>query len=407
MLLLGVSSVLLILTRNNHQVLSLDFLVILGIISYPLYLWHYPLIAFSNIFEISTPILPFILLVLALFLGWVTYRFFEVYTRKITGRTPIILLTVMVICLGLIGCYFENTEGLPSRPQIKATLGNLKQLKRTPASDGFCDAIAAQAGIITRLFHYCRSTTKVFDASYVAVIGDSHAHAMFPGISLALKKNNIETLLLSNSSCPSFIGGEMGSTLKSVDKCAAMIEQIFNVLNRLPNLNKVIIVSRGPTYSEEKGFGEIESSWEKRPDKFRSYFANSHSYDAGRDYFSSLEHTIGHLTKQHKQVFLLLENPELGFSPQSCIDRPHHLFTKKCKVAFQTFQVRMKVYRDKINEIKFRNPALVLLDPAESLCDQEWCYAMKNGELLYADDDHLSVLGSQYVADNLIDKIVK
>jgi hypothetical protein len=48
--------------------------------------------------------------------------------------------------------------------------------------------------------------------------------------------------------------------------------------------------------------------------------------------------------------------------------------------------------------------AIKVIDLAEALCDQHWCYGAKDGTLFYIDDDHLSHRGASYVVKRLWDK---
>ena len=63
----------------NRVALSHPFLVWFGIISYPLYLWHWPLLAYVRILEGGLPSVSVRvgLILLAVFLAWLTYRFIE------------------------------------------------------------------------------------------------------------------------------------------------------------------------------------------------------------------------------------------------------------------------------------------------------------------------------------------
>ena len=63
----------------NRSVLASRILVWLGLISYPLYLWHWPLLTFTRIFENETPkgVIRLEVVVISIVLSWVTYRLVE------------------------------------------------------------------------------------------------------------------------------------------------------------------------------------------------------------------------------------------------------------------------------------------------------------------------------------------
>ena len=63
-------------------------MVWIGLISYPLYLWHWPLLSLARILEGATPSVTMRLWVIAasVVLAWTTHRFIELPLRTTTGR---------------------------------------------------------------------------------------------------------------------------------------------------------------------------------------------------------------------------------------------------------------------------------------------------------------------------------
>jgi hypothetical protein len=51
-------------------------------------------------------------------------------------------------------------------------------------------------------------------------------------------------------------------------------------------------------------------------------------------------------------------------------------------------------------------PTVKKFDLAAQFCDDKRCTAMQNGELLYRDEDHLSLAGAQHIAPGLVDVIL-
>ncbi len=90
----------------NRVVLSNRVLVWFGLISYPLYLWHWPLLSFAWIIESNDPSRQMRLaaVALAIVLAWLTYRFIETPVRfgKRGGVKLAALILIMTI-LGFVG----------------------------------------------------------------------------------------------------------------------------------------------------------------------------------------------------------------------------------------------------------------------------------------------------------------
>ncbi|MDI3563931.1 acyltransferase family protein [Bradyrhizobium sp. Arg816] len=117
-----VGSVAIILAGSNAVVnkfiLSNRVAVSIGLISYPLYLWHWPLIAFSYVIRGKPPtsLMAFGIVITSLLLAWATYRFIERPVRLNPNRlrcTSIVAACVAV--LGASGLTVWVIDGVPQR----------------------------------------------------------------------------------------------------------------------------------------------------------------------------------------------------------------------------------------------------------------------------------------------------
>ncbi|MGY4357706.1 peptidoglycan/LPS O-acetylase OafA/YrhL [Bradyrhizobium sp. i1.3.6] len=109
----------------NKTILSNRAAVSIGLISYPLYLWHWPLIAFSYVIRGKPPtsLMAFGLVVASLLLAWATYRFIEQPVRLNSNRfryTAIAAACVAV--LGASGLMVSIIGGVPQRFQASLDL---------------------------------------------------------------------------------------------------------------------------------------------------------------------------------------------------------------------------------------------------------------------------------------------
>src|SRR5690606_36478938 len=88
----------------NRVVLSRQPLVLLGLISYPLYLWHWPILSFARILSTDelAPSWLSACVALSFVLAWLTYRFIETpirHGRRLRRATPA-LSSAMVTLAG-------------------------------------------------------------------------------------------------------------------------------------------------------------------------------------------------------------------------------------------------------------------------------------------------------------------
>ena len=156
------------------------------------------------------------------------------------------------------------------------------------------------------------------------------------------------------------------------------------------------------------GYGVIDNGGKPLHYHFEPLFSQKKIYDQKKLFINAVEQTFQTYNSNRKfSFYYLLENPELGFSPKNCMIRPFAILPTECKLPYKSYISRSKEYREFIYSIINDYPNITLLDPQKLFCRNSFCYAIKDGKMLYADDDHLSVDGSilqaQYFAYQLLE----
>jgi len=210
----------------NAKVLSNRMLVGVGLISFPLYLWHWPLLSFAHIVEGDLAIETRIgAVVLSVLLAWLTYRFIEKpIQQRGTGKMVVPMLVLMTIAgsagyaidwdNGLEGYgyrvreksdfadYFENS--LP-RQHYFETLG-LWDKWRTDCD--FYDGKKYRSGQSTNVpvDHIDKScyTRDPAKKHTVFLWGDSHVQQLYYGLSRNLSPD-WQVLIVASSGCAAAI----------------------------------------------------------------------------------------------------------------------------------------------------------------------------------------------------------
>ncbi len=107
----------------NKKLLAHPLLVFIGLISYPLYLWHWPLLAFAKIMDLGeTPVeIRATLALVSVPLAWLTYRFVELPIRFGNNQyNKTLLLSALMALMFAIGYGTFLAKGLPFRMPDKA-----------------------------------------------------------------------------------------------------------------------------------------------------------------------------------------------------------------------------------------------------------------------------------------------
>jgi peptidoglycan/LPS O-acetylase OafA/YrhL len=401
--IIGVMSIIANQSGFVNKFLSLRPMVFVGLISYPIYLWHWPVFSYIRIMELGTP--PFWLLflgaVLSFFLAWLTYVFVEKSFRyRFITKNSVVSLCSVMIFLFIAAYGITLYDGLPDRDSSQYAVNSKEQMVREPSQDQDCINLFKNKDEAPV---YCRYNKQQGSKGIIAIVGDSHAHVLFPGIAELASKKKFETLMLANSGCPTFIGTMTGRNDIEKNQCIRNINKILSFVENNKNIVTVIIASRGPQYLTGNGFGPTEIDGPFPP----IYSQKNENWRKPSDIFESgLLSTINSLQKNNKKVAYFIQVPELGINAIDCIGRPLSILNRKNNMpSYSSYKDRMKGYRAIIARIKTETPELSVVDVEHLFCDSSNCYGMMDGKLLYADNNHLSVFGSRRVAPVIIEAL--
>ncbi len=392
--LLGVVMVIASANGVVNRILALKPLVFIGLISYPLYLWHWPLLSYTRIMESGSPDYWILwgCVVLAVLLAWLTWRFVEkpLRSKAKSSRVYLLVSSMLILMMGSVLIYQEN--GFEDRASLSYAKKAMLQMKREPKTNQACiDLIGHE-----RAPRYCRLEGNEKN-EWIAVIGDSHADALFRGVAEEAEKIGFGALLLANSGCPPLLGTVAGQEPKR-SKCADEINKVIQSVGSQKKIKRVIIATRGPSYITGRGFGPAEVNNNAEPIAYDSSALKESSRPIDV-FLRGLEVTVQYLVDADKSVYYFLQVPELGVPAKNCLGRPLRLTkTTDCVISLYEFRERMEEYRQNIKALTTKLSTLKLIDPLPLFCDELVCRGIINDTLFYADDDHLSVNGSRYVA---------
>jgi len=227
------------------------------------------------------------------------------------------------------------------------------------------------------------------------VWGDSHAEHLFPGIIKSDKYNN--WLLLEQSSCPPLLdvaSFENGSE----DKCVQANKIIFKTILENPSIDTVVLASLGPFYINNTDYAaqhRMENAASKHI--LKSEKTTKSNY---KTFYDGLNKTVYELKKAGKTVVLFQDIPEIPFMPERCVQRPFAP-KKSCFITKEEVMARQIDYVSILQNIKIRQKIL-LFNAVDIVCNENYCPLMRNHHLIYRDSHHLSVAGSELIAEQFV-----
>ena len=387
--LLPVVGTCMLIIANQHSwigrtILSSKLLVGIGLISYPLYLWHWPILSFLQIttgHSVSTSAL-LIALATSVLLAWITYRFVELPIR-FSGhkRLKTYLLVCAMIACGLVGYFVYQESGFPNRQSFKSY--------GIETSTGFGTDSACQKNH-PQPSDFCTSS-KRGETEDVLLLGDSHAQHLFLGLKKYFDSKQQNLVAIGIGNCQPLLNVET-KLYGALKHCPDLFNSVLSEAASTANIKTVILSS----YAISAIAGGIDYISGKDITLINLSNQTLESQDA---YLEGLSLTLKLLTNSNKDVVLILDNPELNFDPTLCIGRPLGLAEKICRVPRNVVDNRLNNLRKAILELTKRYPTVRIFDPFEYLCDRDYCYAELNGQLLYHDKNHLSKAGSNFLGE--------
>ena len=383
--LLPVAGTVLLIAAGQHAivnraVLSRRLLVAVGLISYPLYLWHWPLLTYYRVInEGSSPVKGRVIaLAVAFILSAFTYRFVELPIRfgKHRQRSALLLLIplAMIAAVGIAYRYGQV------RGRLEPPFEKMQRNPPWPETD------YVQLGRI-RVTRYAGSGT-----STVLFIGDSHA-AMYGKrvryLGDSLKRSLPTAYFVTYGGCAPFRYASWKGN--AGDGFPFPCEEVFKTAQRYAadrSVKTILISAFWEHYKRPGGNADAGVIDVRHP-------GVPFAPDAA---FRDLATQIREWVNAGKKVYVINSNPTRTDPPWSA-KYPPRLFG----ITHHNHSVRTRKEVDDavrpsselvVNELG--RAGAIIINPIDYLCSNEFCPdTLSDGTRIYRDKDHL---GSAFIA---------
>jgi peptidoglycan/LPS O-acetylase OafA/YrhL len=351
----------------NRRILAHRSLVFIGLISYPLYLWHWPLLAYARIVEDGEPAVALRLALLAAsaLLAWATYELVEKRIRfGSSGAAPRIAVPTLAASMTAVGLYGLVALQGYLRPH-SAALPLVNEISRA-SSDWEYRSDRVIPGDTPRA---------------VLFFGDSHMQHYWPRVHKIVSERAapVRTVIFKTSGgCAPVPGIERKSR-----RCSKFVADGLALALR-PEVETVVIAA----------------SWVgfiNRPDYFKVGDARRtplRLLAPGNEWvLDGFESALRTLVASGKRVVLVLSSPRgEAFDPKSVIHRNAMTVQVRSPLALVP-RSEVSALTKPIDERLRRVAAAVgasVIDPSELLCSAAFCAAAdEQGRPLYKDATHL------------------
>ncbi|MBX2804481.1 MAG: acyltransferase [Hyphomicrobiales bacterium] len=378
------------------RLLGIKPLVFVGLISYSLYLWHWPLFSYWHLLMERGPALgeAFVLICASMMLAVLSWHFIEKPFRRKGQLLSININKTIRAGLASIGVAVAVAytvamlDGLPNRynEDVAAVYKNfVANFDDIPNSNIKCKS---------KKLHDCLMGTPKKKAE-VLLIGDSHASHFALAIDGVLRMNNLSGQILANSGCTFLLGMRVYYEGKGRRKCIVFNDLASNHIRQDKDAKIIVIAARWETHTQ----AEVNKKPYRLVDEIGPLPGQSSENRVVLE--RSIRRTIDYLIKNGKKVLLMGQVPINPKSPNSCVGKALYRGEneKDCFPSTAYVEDNIGYGNNLLLKISDDYEDVDAFMPSKILCRSERCSLFLNGEYLYRDDDHINNIGSQQFAE--------
>ncbi|MDB5437812.1 MAG: acyltransferase [Caulobacteraceae bacterium] len=348
--------------------------VVIGKMSYSLYLWHWPILVLAGYYALGGLgwIPKAALIAASLGIAALSWRFVEAPARRfppILWRMVLAFAPALIVLAGL-GLILSESHGFAGRfkPGI---------LERLPSAIAPCPdgSMPDKVGVQCRLGGQGEPDFVVW--------GDSHAMALAPAFDQASLSNGRTGQLVAANGCPPLLNIEWRDR-----DCRAADSRAMQAALK-PRVRLVFLVARWALYAEGSRYGaEPGGAVSLQSDGWGGHGGNHAVYEAG------LSEAIDRLRRAGKRVAFVNSVPEVSESAPQVLAKIRLLGAAyDPSPSLADYLGRQSFVMDTARTLAARG-GMDLLYPHQVYCSASRCRIELSGRSLYLDNNHLSPWGA-------------
>lgn len=377
-----------------NRVLAIKPLVGIGLISYSLYLWHWPILVAARIFERSVTIslaaaIPCI--ALSVLLAWLSWRFVEQPFRGGAGLPQLSRKQIFgwsaasMGGLAAVGGAMIATGGMPGRLGERTSAQYVANISRAPI----------EVECINRSPNGAPCLLGEGAPDFV-LWGDSHAGSLIPALDAYVTERGQSAVVYTKAACAPLLGILRLDQEGDIDCDSHNRAVLETITAQYPEatvimLGRWALLAEGERYVGEEGVHPV--------------LARSDGVEVAIETYpqlveDGLRAAVDRLVANGNEVIVVKGVPELGFAAPGVLARHEWLGWDLPSLSTEAMRDR-QARAGRLVESAVKGRAVSVVDPADYLCG-ETCRYVREGNALYRDDDHLSQSGAAWLLPQLM-----
>lgn len=364
--------------------------VFIGLISYSLYLWHWPAIVFTKylVWPEFSPVQGGLVVLGSLAAAVLSWRFIERPFRGQSGfaigRKPVFAGAAVAVAASItFGEVILETQGVPERlSEVAQRIYSAKYDVDRFSGPGCSPERDGQEASAEEVRSDKLCTIGKTDAGEpeFLVWGDSHAAAMSPAIDAAASQAGVRGLMAPRPSCPPLFDVQLSDRLLT-ERCQEFNAAVRDLITER-HIPLVFLIAYWPKYVHN---AELPNQG--------VYFDPSvppSLEDRSAPIAEALDRTMAELTRLGTKVVLVMDVPEMGYYvPEALAKAAVKGSTPDIAPPWSYVEKRQALARA-VLETSAKKYDAMIVDPLPAFCSNGQCAAARDGVPLYRDADHIT-----------------
>lgn len=396
---IGTALLILFSHKNTfvQKILSYKTLVLLGLISYSAYLFHYSVFSFIKYtsLDINSSIY-FYIIPLILFFSFLNWKFIEkpFRNKNFSLKKLFFFIGFSYFFLIPISFYIHINDGLNKRVKFILPKNIENSFVRSKKGDDCFDI---------NYIHKERNQKKICKIGNTKkekidfmIFGDSHIVSFYPMLNNLLKNYNKSGLFVGYSGCPPILNVYNLRKDQKERNCYELNKLISRIVKK-QEIKNLILISKWAYYTDGNPFGKNLNFLSLKPRKNTNKFVSRKAFSQG------LADTLKNYEELKTNIFIVEQVPHQVINPKltyyRSFNNDHFEFNNKLthySLGLELHNKHQNFVKKILNKfnMKYKNLTLINFDDIFCNKEKEKCLVGNEKYSFYLDDSHLSTNGA-------------
>ena len=357
-----------------HRIMSMRLVVYIGLISYPLYLWHWPILAYARyMYGDLSLLLQISCVLLTLMFSIFSYHILEKWCRKSKSSFSRILsvqffFPAAAILLISIAVIKSSGFGIDKFSSYEEQYGLYEDgLMPSGRQSYMCKSLKTS----NRYFRNENCTINSATKTSAVLWGDSHAQHYVGLIGEIGREYGYSFSVATHQACLPLLHDSIVFAGKKHQ--LACKQSLNDMVNDVDDIEVVMLAG----------------AW------------STHLKNHGSEFNRGVEHTVELLKSKNKKVVLLGEVPRIKNYDRLCNLKSLKLSHLDCGDRMVGSRQASDSVNAILKQVANSHTDVMYFEPHHLLCDENECDAYLDDDLLYFDSGHLSFNGSVKLGERI------